>query len=80
MKMGQSSAEKARKAINVAEIWSKVSHLLSTKKFWMELLVMTVGMFVASSAVHFLRFPANWSSGRSQDWPLWSISCFLSFL
>ena len=73
MKMGQSSAEKARKAINVAEIWSKVSHLLSTKKFWMELLVMTVGMFVASSAVHFFQ-------GRSQDWPWWSISCFLSFL
>ena len=59
MKMGQSSAEKARKAINVAEIWSKVSHLLSTKKFWMELLVMTVGMFVASSAVHFFQVPSK---------------------
>ena len=45
MKMGQSSAEKARKAINVAEIWSKVSHLLSTKKFWMELLVIAPRSF-----------------------------------
>lgn len=34
-------------------------HALGTKKFWVELVVMTVGMFVASSAVYFFQMPSK---------------------
>lgn len=57
--MGHSSAEKARKSINWAEMWTSLCHTLGTKKFWMELIVMTVGMFIASSAVHFFQVPSK---------------------
>lgn len=57
--MGQSSAEKAHKGIDLRELWHTVCHTLATKKFWVELIVMTVGMFVASSAVYFFQVPSK---------------------
>ncbi len=36
-----------------------VGHILSTKKFWVELIIMTVGMFVAAMGVYFFLIPSK---------------------
>nr|WP_148295506.1 YitT family protein [Prevotella dentasini] len=36
-----------------------VMHLLTTKKFWVELIIMTVGMFVAALGVYFFLIPSK---------------------
>lgn len=57
--MGQTSSEKPQKGIDMKETMREWCRLLGTKKFWVELLVMTMGMFVASSAVHFFQVPSQ---------------------
>ena len=57
--MGQTSSEKPQKGIDMKETMRQWCRLLGTKKFWVELLVMTMGMFVASSAVHFFQVPSQ---------------------
>lgn len=37
----------------------KVGHLLTTKKFWVELFIMTAGMFVAAIGIHFFLIPSK---------------------
>ena len=43
----------------VNESMSQVKSILSTKKFWIELLIMTVGMFVAALGVYFFLIPSK---------------------
>ena len=38
---------------------SKVGELLKTKKFWVELIIMTLGMFVAALGVYFFLIPSK---------------------
>ena len=57
--MGQTSSEKPQKGIDMKETMREWCRLLGTKKFWVELLVMTMGMFVASSAVHLFQVPSQ---------------------
>lgn len=38
---------------------SKVGGLLKTKKFWVELIIMTLGMFVAALGVYFFLIPSK---------------------
>lgn len=57
--MGQASAESERRGFRPQEMLQSFCHALGTKKFWVELVVMTVGMFVASSAVYFFQMPSK---------------------
>ncbi len=40
-------------------VLQKTIHILSTKKFWIELLIMTLGMFVAALGVYFFLLPSK---------------------
>lgn len=47
------TAENAKKTV------SKLGAILATKKFWVELLIMTLGMFVAAMGVYFFLIPSK---------------------
>ena len=46
-------------AENVKSQVAQIGHLLTTKKFWVELIIMTAGMFVAAVGVHFFLIPSK---------------------
>lgn len=46
-------------AENVKSQMAQIGHLLTTKKFWVELIIMTAGMFVAAVGVHFFLIPSK---------------------
>ncbi|RRD01932.1 YitT family protein [Prevotella sp. OH937_COT-195] len=46
-------------AENVKSQVGQIGHLLTTKKFWVELVIMTAGMFVAAVGVHFFLIPSK---------------------
>lgn len=46
-------------AENVKAQFGQIGHLLTTKKFWVELFIMTAGMFVAAVGVHFFLIPSK---------------------
>ncbi|MDD7317255.1 MAG: YitT family protein [Prevotella sp.] len=46
-------------AENVKFQMGRISHLLTTKKFWIELVIMTAGMFVAAVGIHFFLIPSK---------------------
>ena len=38
---------------------SKILHILATKKFWVELVIMTLGMFITACAVYYFLVPSK---------------------
>ncbi len=83
--MNQNQINKASWAAQLKAQPAKIKHLLLTKKFWVELLIMTVAMFVASIAVHFFLVPSKLIVGSitglsmvfSQVFPVMSLGTYI---
>lgn len=46
-------------SLSLQDLLQTVLHLISTKKFWIELFIMTFGMFVAALGLHFFLIPSK---------------------
>ncbi|KGF44929.1 MAG: YitT family protein [Prevotella bivia] len=46
-------------SLNLQDLLQTVLHLISTKKFWIELFIMTFGMFIAALGLHFFLIPSK---------------------
>ena len=43
----------------MTNVFHSITHVLSTRKFWVELLIMTLGMVVAAMAVYYFLVPSK---------------------
>ncbi len=63
----------------------EIAHLLRTRKFWIELIIMTVGMFVAACSIYFFLIPSKLIIGTitglslviSQLFPIASVGTYI---
>ena len=46
-------------SLSLQDLLQTVLHLISTKKFWIELFIMTFGMFIAALGLHFFLIPSK---------------------
>lgn len=58
----------------------QVVALLKSRKFWVELVIMTVGMFVAALGVYFFLIPSNSSLAQLLDFHWYLLNFYLLFL
>lgn len=58
----------------------QVVALLKSRKFWVELVIMTVGMFVAALGVYFFLIQVNSSLAQLLDFHWYLLNFYLLFL